>query len=87
MGWVVRDNNLFRRAATIAPKNPIQRVRCCTNTGDATTPVVPKIRVKTSIAGSNTRAINTNRVMPLSMGLIFTINKSGLRFNGHPSLF
>ena len=48
------DNSLFLREAIIAPENPIYNVRCCTNTGDATIPVVPNKRETTSIAGKRT---------------------------------
>ena len=86
-GFVVRDKSLFLRAATTAPRKPIHKVKCCTKTGDATTPVVPKILVITSIAGSDTRAMNTNNATTFSVDLILYINKKGLRVNVIPFLF
>ena len=49
-----KDKSLFLLEAIIAPEKPIYRVKCWTNTGEATIPVVPKKREMTSIAGKDT---------------------------------
>jgi hypothetical protein len=87
-GSVVRDNSLFLRAAITAPAKPIHKVKCCTRTEDATTPVVPKNLVITSEAGRNTREIKTIKVKYFSIVLILKYLKGRKNsFNGNPFLF
>jgi hypothetical protein len=87
-GSVVRDNSLFLRAAITAPAKPIHKVKCCTRTEDAATPVVPKNLVITSEAGRNTREIKTIKVKYFSIVLILKYLKGRKNsFNGNPFLF
>jgi hypothetical protein len=87
-GSVVRDNSLFLRAAITAPAKPIHNVKCWTRTEEAVTPVVPKNRVITSLAGRNTREINTNKVKYFSIVLILKYVKGRKNsFNGNPFPF
>lgn len=62
MGLVVKERRLFRRDAIIAPRKPTHKVKCCTNTGEATTPVELNNLEMTSIAGKDTNVIKTRNV-------------------------